>query len=85
MTIMDFPKSLHMQKAPDKMIKSAYERVTCVGTHCNRGKMEIYEAPVNAFAEGKDYESVIWSMDEFVRTKELAEQKYRSDAWIYLR
>jgi lipoate-protein ligase A len=67
------------------MIKSAQERVTCVEMHCNRGKMEVYEAIVNAFSEGKDYESGTWSMDELARARELAEQKYRSDAWMYLR
>ena len=73
------------QKITDKMIKSADERVTCVGMHCNRGKMEVYEALVNAFTEGKDYGYGICSMDELARAKELAEQKYKSDEWMYLR
>jgi lipoate-protein ligase A len=73
------------QKITDKMIKSAEERVTCVGMHCNRGKMEVYEALVNAFTEGKDYEYGTFSIDELARAKELAEQKYKSDEWIYLR
>jgi lipoate-protein ligase A len=53
--------------------------------HCNRGKMEVYEALVNAFTEGKDYEYGTFSIDELARAKELAEQKYRSDEWMYLR
>jgi lipoate-protein ligase A len=73
------------QKITDKMIKSAEERVTCVGMHCNRGKMEVYEALVNAFTEGKDYEYGTFSIDELARAKELAEQKYKSDEWIHLR
>jgi hypothetical protein len=39
--------------------------------HCNRGKMEVYEALVNAFREGKAYES---GMDELARARELAEK-----------
>jgi len=73
------------QKITDKMIKSAEERVTCVLEHSGVGKKEVYEALVDAFTEGKDYEYGAWSMDELARAKELAEQKYRSDAWMYLR
>ncbi len=73
------------QKITDKMIKSAEERVTCVQMHCDAGKMEVYEALVNAFTEGKSYEFGLWSRDELARARELAEQKYRSDEWMYLR
>jgi len=73
------------QKITDKMIRSAQERVTCVGMHSKRGKKEVYEAIVNAFTEGKDYEYGTWSIDELARTRELSEQKYKSDAWMYLR
>jgi len=73
------------QKITDKMIKSAEERVTCVQMQCDAGKMEVYEALVEAFTDGKDCESGTWSEDELARAKGLAEQKYRSDAWMYLR
>jgi len=73
------------QKITDKMIKNARDRVTCVQMHCDAGKMEVYEALVDAFTEGKDYEIGIWSRDELARARELAEKKYRSDAWTYLR
>ena len=73
------------QKITDKMIKSAEERVTCVGMHCNIGKMKVYDALVNAFTENKDYEYGICSIEELARAKELAEQKYKSDEWMYLR
>jgi len=71
------------QKITDKMIKSAKERVTCVQMHCNAGKMEVYEALVGAFTEGKDYDFDTWSKDELARAKELAEKKYRSEEWMY--
>ena len=73
------------QKITDKMIESAQERVTCVRKHSDAGKMEVYEALICAFTEGKDYELGTWSMDELARAKELAEGKYRSDEWMYLR
>jgi lipoate-protein ligase A len=59
------------QKITDKMIKSVEKRVTCVGLHSNRGKMEVYDALVNAFREGKVYVS---GMDELARARELAEK-----------
>jgi len=43
------------QKINDKMIKSARERITCVGMHCNIGRMGVYKVLVNAFTEDKDY------------------------------
>lgn len=73
------------QKITDKMIESAQERVTCVSKHSDAGKMEVYESLIRAFTEGKDYEPGTWSMDELARAKELAEGKYRSDEWMYLR
>ncbi len=73
------------QKITDKMIKSAQERVTCISAHSDLGKREVYEALVNAFAEGKDYEFGSWSRDELERARELAEKKYRSQEWTYLR
>ncbi len=73
------------QKITDKMIKSAEERVTCVRMHRDAGKKEVYEALLKAFTEGKDYEFGTWSRDELARAKELAEEKYRSEEWTYLR
>ena len=73
------------QKITDKMIKNARERVTCVGMHCDAGKMEVYEAIVRAFTEGKDHETGKSSIEELSRAKELAGGKYKSAEWMYLR
>lgn len=73
------------QKITDKMISTAKERVTCVRMQCDAGKTEVYEALVEAFTIGKDCESGTWSVDELGRAGELAEMKYRSDAWTYLK
>ena len=73
------------QKITDKMIKSAEERVTCVLEHSGAGKEEVYEALVEAFTDGKDFEFGVWSESELERAGELAEKKYRSNEWMYLR
>jgi lipoate-protein ligase A len=75
----------YKQKITDKMIKSAEERVTCVLEHSGAGKEEVYEALVDAFTEGKEYEFGTWSEAEIKRARELAEGKYRSDEWMYFR
>ncbi len=73
------------EKISDKMIKSAEERVTCVSRHCDMDKREVYQALVAAFTEGKDFEFGRWSEDEIARARELAERKYGSEGWLYLR
>ena len=73
------------QKISDKMIESAQERVTCVLKHCDVEKREVYDALIDAFTAGKEYEFGEWREDEVARAKELAKEKYRSDAWTYLR
>ncbi len=71
------------QKITDKMISSAKDRVTCVRWHCDAGKDEVYTALLDAFTEGKDYETGLLSNAEVARAEELAEKKYRSDRWTY--
>lgn len=73
------------EKISDKMIKNAEERVTCILRHCDMDKREVYEALVAAFTEGKDFEFGAWSESEIARARELAEKKYGSDEWMYLR
>jgi len=73
------------EKISDKMIKNAEERVTCVLRHRALDKKEVYEALVGAFTEGKDFEFGAWSESELARARELAERKYRSEEWMFLR
>jgi len=77
--------NVNRQKINDKMIKSARERVTCILMNRDIDKKDVYEALVNAFTEGKDYEFCTSSIDERKRARELAHEKYRSDEWMYLR
>ncbi len=73
------------QKITDKMIKNAEERVTCILRHCDLDKREVYRALVAAFTEGKDFEFGAWSENEIARARELAERKYGSEEWVYMR
>lgn len=73
------------EKISDKMIKSAEERVTCILKHVDMDKRDVYEAIVGAFTEGKDFESGKWSESEIARARELAEKKYQSEEWMYMR
>ncbi|HEY9205223.1 MAG TPA: biotin/lipoate A/B protein ligase family protein [Candidatus Methanoperedens sp.] len=73
------------QKISDKMIQSAKERVTCILWHSDAGRNEVYETLVDSFTEGKDHEFGTWSSDELARAGELAEMKYKSEEWTYLK
>jgi lipoate-protein ligase A len=73
------------QKISDKMIKSAEERVTCVLKHREVDKRDVYDALIEAFTEEKEFEFGEWSESELVRARELAQRKYRSNEWMYLR
>jgi len=77
--------NVNPQKITDKMIQSAEERVTCVLKHRDIGIKEVYDALVEAFTEGKDYEFGKWSENEIERARELAEGKYKSDEWMYMK
>jgi len=73
------------QKISGKMIENAEERVTCISNHCDADKMDVYQALIRGFTDGKDYEIGTWSGAEIIRAKELAREKYRSEEWMYLR
>jgi lipoate-protein ligase A len=77
--------NVRRQKISDKMIQTAEERVTCILQHCEVDKWGVYEALVQSFTEGKDFEFGGWSENELERAQELAEKKYGSDEWTYLR
>ncbi len=76
------------QKITDKMIQSAQERVTCVTCilkHRYVSKKDVYEALMHAFTQGKEHEPGTWSESELMRARELAEKKYRSEEWMFIR
>lgn len=73
------------QKITDKMIQTAQERVTSISKHRNVDKNNVYQALLGAFTNDKDYEPGTWNENEIARTKELAEQKYKTKEWLFLR
>jgi len=73
------------QKITDKMIQKAQERVTCISKHKNADKNDVYMALLKAFTNDKDYEFGTWNENEISRANELAEQKYKTNEWLFLR
>jgi len=73
------------QKITDKMIQTAQERVTSISKHKNMDKNNVYQALLGAFTNDKDYEPGTWKENEIARAKELAEQKYKTKEWLFLR
>lgn len=77
--------NVSMQKITDKMIRSAEERVTCISKHRDVDKKDVYEALLRSFTEDKDYGTGTWTWNEIARAKELVEQKYKTEEWLFLR
>lgn len=73
------------QKITDKMIQTAQERVTSISKHKNVDKKDVYMALLKAFTKDKDHETGTWNKNEIARAKELAEQKYKTKEWLFLR
>lgn len=73
------------QKITDKMIQTAQERVTSILKHKNVDKKDVYMSLLKAFTKDKDYEAGTWNENEIARAKELAEQKYKTKEWLFLR
>jgi lipoate-protein ligase A len=48
-------------------------------------KNDVYLAFLEAFTKDKDYEAGTWNKNEISRAKELAEQKYKTREWLFLR
>jgi lipoate-protein ligase A len=73
------------EKISDKMIAAVEERVTCVKKSCNASWQQTYEALVRAFTTGKDICEGAWSEAELARARELAESRYSSREWNFMR
>jgi lipoate-protein ligase A len=73
------------QKITDKMIQSAQERVTSISKLKNVDKKDVYQALLRAFVKDKEHESGTWNEIEISRAKELAEQKYKTQEWSFLK
>ncbi len=73
------------EKISDKAIASAEERVTSVSRHSGASLEKLYEALLDGFTEGKDFEFGNLGNEERSRAKELEASVYRTDAWNFSR
>lgn len=73
------------EKISDKMIKSVEERVTKLLDFGNFPMEEVYSALLKGFTHGKDFEIGQLTQTEVAWAKELAETKYRSHEWNFMR
>ena len=74
------------EKISDKMIQAVEERVTSVKSQMNDIDMHhLHEALVAGFTQDKDHFFESLTSDEMNRAEELAEEKYASYEWNYMR
>ena len=73
------------EKMKDKIVKAVQERVTRVKDFTQVSKEETYEALLKGFTKGKDWEFSEITSEEMARANELAEKRYRTDEWNYMR
>lgn len=74
------------EKIADKLIAAVEDRVTSV-THVKPEvtREALYEALKAGFTEGKTYEVGTWSESELVRASALADERYRTKEWNWMR
>ena len=73
------------EKISDKLIQAVEERVTSVTREKDIGIHELHEALVKGFTEGKEHCFEQLTSDEMNRAEELAEKRYSSEEWNYMR
>ena len=73
------------EKISDKGIKSVEERVTCVKRHKQADKEQVKNALIKAFSYHRNAEHGHWTEKELQRARELAENKYKTEEWIFRR
>jgi lipoate---protein ligase len=77
--------NVSQEKISDKMIKNVEERVTSVLRYRGISDRELYNALLEGFTEGKDYEMGTLSQQEMKLADELAEQIYAKHEWNFSR
>jgi lipoate-protein ligase A len=71
------------QKISDKLIKSVKKRVTSVSDQLDIPMKELQMALEKGFSIGQEIEMGDYTEKELTRAAQLAEEKYRSEAWNY--
>lgn len=73
------------EKVSDKMIKSARERVTRVLDYNIVSIEELYKALLHGFTSGKNFSFGTLTTEEIQRAHELADKKYITHEWNFMR
>ena len=72
-------------KISDKMIQAVEERVTRVRNFGEFSRDDTYRALLKGFTEGKKWDMGALTERELARARELAETKYSTDEWNFMR
>lgn len=73
------------EKISDKMIASVKERVTRVLDHADASREELEQALLNGFTAEKIWSFGQWTESELKRAEELANSRYKSNEWTFMR
>lgn len=73
------------EKVSDKHIENAEERVTCVRHNAQATKDDVKKALIEAFSSDKDVVHDKWTEQELKRARYLAENKHKTQEWIFRR
>jgi len=73
------------EKIRDKMISAVHERVTSVKSISDVGVEGLYKSLLNGFSDGKEWSFRKLSENEVREAERLAEEKYKSREWNFLR
>lgn len=74
------------EKIADKLIQAVEDRVTSVKKlKPELGLEELYEALLQGFTSGKDWKFGEWSVEELMRARTLAEERYGTKDWNFER
>lgn len=77
--------NVDMVKVSDKLIKSVRKRVTSITAFSNVPIADVIIALQKAFSRHREIILADYSTQEMTRAQQLAEEKYRTDAWNALR
>ena len=75
--------NVSQEKVSDKAVKSVKKRVTCVKDHGNASLEDLILSMETGFSKNRDVEFGDYSDWEYDRARQLAVEKYRSDAWNF--
>ncbi len=73
------------EKISDKMIKSVGDRVTRVLDYTKVSQEELYNALLEGFTKGKEYDFGKISEEESKKARDLVDSVYKADEWNFMR